>query len=144
MYTQTQLIQTTQFTAAVTPDMLTWQQLSAKFYSLHFFLLFIESQWAEEVSSNSKQGKNWWHLRMTAHSIQTKDATTRQVMAPASSLCINSGTNYWSNAKLHSWRSRVKCQKAIGLSLRTCGVYSGNQVFQYFAGSLYRLCCFVH
>ena len=32
-------------------------------------------------------------LRMPAHSVQMKGATTRQVMAPASPHCIKSGTD---------------------------------------------------
>ena len=32
-------------------------------------------------------------LRMPAHSVQMEDTTTRQVMAPASSDCIDSGTD---------------------------------------------------
>ena len=32
-------------------------------------------------------------LHMPAHSVKMEDATTRQAMAPASSDCINSGTD---------------------------------------------------
>ena len=49
-HARTRLTQTTNFTEAVTPDILTLQQLSVKFHVLCFFTLFIESQSAEEVS----------------------------------------------------------------------------------------------
>jgi hypothetical protein len=64
---------------------------------------------------------------MPAHSVQTKDANTRQVIVPASPLCTVALTA--DLTQCCTVEGLGSCRKYIGLSLRTCCVYSGNQAF---------------